>query len=53
MFRTPGGADPSAMLAFLKTWGRQNKWCTSFEELANPLRDGRRFWSPEWGWMYI
>jgi len=42
----------NAMLAFLKSWERQNKWCTSFEELASPLRDGRRFWSPDWGWMY-
>jgi hypothetical protein len=42
----------NAMLAFLKTWERQNKWCISFEDEANPLREGRRFWSPEWGWMY-
>jgi hypothetical protein len=42
----------NAMLAFLKTWERQNKWCVSFEDEANPLREGRRFWSPEWGWMY-
>jgi hypothetical protein len=42
----------NAMLAFLKTWERQNKWCVSFEDEANPLREGRRFWSPEWGSMY-
>jgi len=42
----------NAMLAFLKTWERQNKWCISFEDEANPLREGRRFWSPEWSWMY-
>jgi hypothetical protein len=42
----------NAMLAFLKTWERQNKWCISFEDEANPLREGRRFWSPDFGWMY-
>jgi len=42
----------NAMLAFLKSWERQNKWCISFEDEANPLREGRRFWSPEWGWLY-
>jgi hypothetical protein len=42
----------NAMLAFLKSWEKQNKWCTSFEDEANPLREGRRFWSQEWGWMY-
>jgi hypothetical protein len=42
----------NAMLAFLKTWERQNKWCMSFEDEANPLREGRRFWSPDFGWMY-
>jgi hypothetical protein len=42
----------NAMLAFLKTWERQNKWCVSFEDEANPLQEGRRFWSPDFGWMY-
>jgi hypothetical protein len=42
-----------AILAFLKTWERQNKWCTSFEELANPIREGKRLYSPDFGWMYI
>ena len=42
----------NAMLAFLKSWEKQNKWCISFEDEANPLREGRRFWSPEWGWMF-
>ena len=31
----------------------QNKWCTSFEELANPIRDGKRLFSPDFGWMYV
>jgi len=40
----------NAMLAFLKSWEKQNKWCTSFEDEADPiLRDRRRVWSPEWG----
>ena len=43
----------NAMLAFLKTWERQNKWCTSFEELANPIREGRRLYSPDFWWMYV
>ena len=44
----------NAMLAFLKTWERQNKWCTSFEELADPiLRDRKKIWNPECGWMYV
>jgi len=43
----------NAMLAFLKTWERQNKWCTSFEDLANPIREGRRLYSPDFGWMYV
>jgi hypothetical protein len=43
----------NAMLAFLKTWERQNKWCVSFEELANPIREGRRMYSPDFGWMYV
>jgi hypothetical protein len=44
----------NAMLAFLKTWERQNKWCTSFEDEADPiLRDRKKVWSPEWGWMYV
>jgi len=43
----------NAMLAFLKTWERQNKWCTSFEELANPIREGKRLYSPDFGWMYV
>jgi hypothetical protein len=43
----------NAMLAFLKTWERQNKWCISFEELANPIREGRRIYSPDFGWMYV
>ena len=44
----------NAMLAFLKTWERQNKWCTSFENEADPiLRDRKKAWSPEWGWMYV
>ncbi len=44
----------NAMLAFLKTWERQNKWCTSFENEADPiLRDRKKVWSPEWGWMYV
>jgi hypothetical protein len=43
-----------AMLAFLKTWKRQNKWCLSFQDEADPiLRGGKRVWSPEWGWMYV
>jgi hypothetical protein len=43
----------NAMLAFLKSWEKQNKWCTSFEELANPIREGRRMYSPDFGWMYV
>jgi len=44
----------NAMLSFLKSWEKQNKWCESFEELANPiLRDRRRIYSPDWGWMYV
>jgi hypothetical protein len=43
----------NAMLAFLKTWERQNKWCTSFEELASPIREGKRLYSPDFGWMYV
>jgi len=43
----------NAMLAFLKTWERQNKWCTSFEELAAPIREGKRLYSPDFGWMYV
>jgi hypothetical protein len=43
----------NAMLAFLKTWERQNKWCISFEELANPIREGKRLYSPDFGWMYV
>ncbi len=42
----------NAMLAFLKTWERQNKWCTSFEGLAEPIREGKRLYSPDFGWMY-
>jgi hypothetical protein len=43
----------NAMLAFLKTWERQKKWCKSFEELANPIREGKRLYSPDFGWMYV
>ncbi len=44
----------NAMLAFLKTWERQNKWSLSFQDEADPiLRGGKRVWSPEWGWMYV
>jgi len=43
----------NAMLAFLKTWERQNKWCESLEELADPVRDGKRLYSPDFGWMYV
>jgi hypothetical protein len=44
----------NAMLAFLKSWEKQNKWCTSFEDEASPiLRDRKKAWSPEWGWMYV
>jgi hypothetical protein len=43
----------NAMLAFLKSWEKQNKWCVSFEDEANPLQEGRRFWSPDFGWMYV
>ena len=44
----------NAMLAFLKTWERQNKWCTSFEDEASPiLKDRKKVWSAEWGWMYV
>jgi hypothetical protein len=44
----------NAMLAFLKSWEKQNKWCTSFEDEADPiLRDRKKCWSPEWGWMYV
>jgi len=42
----------NAMLSFLKSWEKQNKWCISFEDVADPIRDGRRFWSPEWGWLF-
>jgi hypothetical protein len=41
------------MLIFLKTWERQNKWCTSFEDVANPIREGKRLYSPDFGWMYV
>ena len=44
----------NAMLAFLKTWKRQNKWCLSFQDEADPiLRDRKKVWSPEWRWMYV
>jgi hypothetical protein len=43
----------NAMHAFLKTRERQNKLCVSFEELANPIREGRRLYSPDFGWMYF
>ena len=44
----------NAMLSFLKTWEHQNKWCESFEDEADPiLRDRKKVWSPEWGWMYV
>ena len=44
----------NAMLSFLKSWEKQNKWCTSFEDEADPiLRDRRKVWSPEWGWMKV
>ena len=42
----------NAMLAFLKTWERQNKWCTSFEDEAHPFMNGKRYYSPDWGWLY-
>jgi hypothetical protein len=42
----------NAMLAFLKTWERQNKWCLSFQDEANPLMNGKRYYSPDWGWLY-
>jgi hypothetical protein len=42
----------NAMLAFLKTWERQNKWCLSFEDEAHPLMNGKRYYSPDWGWLY-
>jgi hypothetical protein len=42
----------NAMLAFLKSWEKQNKWCTSFEDEANPLMSGKRYYSPDWGWLY-
>jgi len=43
----------NAMLSFLKTWERQNKWCLSFEDKADPiLRDRKKVWSPEWGYMF-
>ncbi len=41
----------NAMLAFLKTWERQNKWCLSFEDEAHPLVNGKRYYSPDWGWL--
>jgi len=44
----------NAMLAFLKTWQRQNQWCVAFEDEADPVLRGRKqVWSPEWGWMYV
>ena len=43
----------NAMLAFLKTWERQNKWCLSFEDEAHPLMNGKRYYSPDWGWLYV
>jgi hypothetical protein len=43
----------NAMLAFLKTWERQNKWCLSFEDVANPIREGKRLYSSDFGWMYV
>ncbi len=44
----------NVMLAFLKTWKRQKKWCTSFEDEANPiLRDRKKILSPKWGLMYV
>ena len=42
----------NAMLAFLKTWERQNKWCLSFEDEAHPLMNGKRYYSPDWGLLY-
>jgi len=42
----------NAMLSFLKTWERQTTWCESFEDEADPLMSGKRYYSPEWGWMY-
>ena len=44
----------NAMLAFLKSWEKQNKWCVSFEDEADPIQiDKKKVWSPEWGWMHI
>ena len=44
----------NAMLAFLKSWEKQNKWCVAFEDEADPILRGRKqAWSPEWGWMYV
>ena len=42
----------NAMLAFLKTWERQNKWCLSFEDETTPPMNGKRYYSPDWGWLY-
>ena len=42
----------NAMLAYLKTWERQTKWCESFEDEADPIKDGKKFWSPDFGWVY-
>ena len=35
------------------TCEQQNKWCTSFEGLAEPIREGKRLYSPDYGWMYV
>ena len=35
----------NAMLAFLKSWEKQNKWCTSFEDEAHLLMNGKRYYS--------
>ena len=44
----------NAMLAFLKSWEKQNQWCVAFEDEADPILRGRKqVWSPEWGWMYV
>lgn len=42
----------NAMLSLLKTRERQNKWCESFEDPANPIKDGKRYYSPDWGRLH-
>ncbi len=42
----------NAMLSFLKTWEKQNHWCEFLEDQVDPIKEGRKIWSQDWGWLY-